>query len=218
MIIIIGLGNPGKKFEKTRHNVGFRIVDEFTKRNNFPKFKLSKNFLAEISEGSFNGKKIILAKPQTFMNNSGRAIKLLIQKRLKKAMAELRRRYDFLWVIHDDIDLPLGKIRISVGRGAAGHKGVQSIIDELETKDFMRFRVGIKLNSKCKMQNYIPPHHPPAKAGPSSELQFKIQNFVLKKFTKDEEKIMKKIIKKAVKAIECSLKLGPEKAMQKYNK
>ncbi|PIR72043.1 MAG: aminoacyl-tRNA hydrolase, partial [Candidatus Nealsonbacteria bacterium CG10_big_fil_rev_8_21_14_0_10_36_228] len=72
MILIVGLGNPGKKFQKTRHNIGFRIVDEFTRKNNFPKFKLSKKFNAEISEGILGGEKILLAKPQTFMNLSGK--------------------------------------------------------------------------------------------------------------------------------------------------
>ena len=77
MILIVGLGNPGKKFEKTRHNIGFRIVDEFAKKNNFPRFKLSKKFLAEISEEILVGEKIILTKPQTFMNESGKAVKKL---------------------------------------------------------------------------------------------------------------------------------------------
>ena len=77
MIIIVGLGNPGKKYKSTRHNVGFQVVDEFAKENNFPEFKLSKKFNALVSENIINGKKIILAKPQTFMNNSGKPVKTL---------------------------------------------------------------------------------------------------------------------------------------------
>jgi PTH1 family peptidyl-tRNA hydrolase len=197
------LGNPGKKFQKTRHNLGFRVLEEFLKENNFPKFKLSKKFKAEISEGEIFGKKIILAKPQTFMNESGKAVKLLTKTYLPATRLRSRRwqagnlKPKTLFVIHDDIDLPLGEIKISIGRGSAGHKGVQSIIDELGTKNFVRFRVGI--------MNY--------------ELGIKkIEKFVLEKFTKTEEKIVKKLIKKTVEAIEFALKEGIEKTMQKFNK
>jgi len=192
MILIVGLGNPGKKFEKTRHNIGFRIVDEFAKKNNFPRFKLSKKFLAEISEEILVGEKIILTKPQTFMNESGKAVKLLTKTYHLKSNA--------LIVIHDDIDLTLGKVRIVKNRGSAGHKGVQSIIDKLNTKEFVRFRIGINPSSTF---------HVAVK---------NVENFVLQKFNKEEEKIVKEVIKKTVEAIECSLKLGPEKAMQKFNK
>jgi len=168
MILIVGLGNPGKKYAKTRHNIGFRVVDELK---------------------SLNLKRVILVKPKTFMNLSGKAVKSLMTKYKVPPLN--------LWVIHDDIDLPLGKIRISVGRGAAGHKGVESIIKELGTKNFVRFRIGI-----CP------------KAGKPKN----IEKFVLQKFNKEEEKIVKEVIKKTAKAIEFSLKAGLEKAMSKYNK
>jgi len=188
MMLVLGLGNPGKKFEKTRHNVGFLVVNEFRKKNDFPDFKLSKKLAAEISEGFLNSEEIILAKPQTFMNASGRAVKMLNKKyRIKNAD---------LWVIHDDIDLPLGKIRISVGRSSAGHKGVQSIINEIRTKNFVRFRIGIKPEEK----------------------QNKTEKFVLEKFKKDEEKNLKEIIEKTVEAIESAIIDGLEKAMSEYNK
>lgn len=200
MILIIGLGNPGKKYEKTRHNVGFKAVTAFQVKNGFSDFKFSKKLKAEISEGILDSKKIVLAKPQTFMNLSGKAIKLLIQKRLKKAVAELRRMPDFLWIIHDDIDLPFGKIKIVKSRGAAGHKGVESIIRELKTKDFVRFRIGIKpINSEQRTTNNI-------------------EKFVLQKFNKEEEKIVKEVIRKTVEAIEIALKDGLEKAMNEFNK
>jgi PTH1 family peptidyl-tRNA hydrolase len=196
MIIIVGLGNPGKKFEKTRHNLGFMIVESLKlKVKSFSDWKNIKKFQSKISEGEIFGQKVILAKPQTFMNNSGKAVKLLT----KTYTLDPKN----LIVIHDDLDLPLGKIRIVKNRGSAGHKGVQSIIDELGTKNFVRFRIGIRPNSKFKMQN--------------AKLKFKIQNFVLQKFNKDEEKILEGVIKKTIEAIECSLKLGLEKAMQKYN-
>jgi PTH1 family peptidyl-tRNA hydrolase len=196
MKIIVGLGNPGEKFEKTRHNLGFRIIDEFSRKNKFPKFKMRKEFFAMVSEKKIGKEKIILAKPQTFMNNSGKAIKLLTKSFKLKA--------ESLFVIHDDLDLPLGKMKISIGRGSAGHKGVQSIIDELETKNFVRFRIGIKPNSKFKMQN--------------AKLKFKIQNFVLEKFNKKEEKILKEVIEMACRAIEMVIKEGIEKAMSELNK
>jgi PTH1 family peptidyl-tRNA hydrolase len=168
MILIVGLGNPGKKYEKTRHNVGFRVIDEL---------------------GFLNKKGVVLAKPKVFMNLSGGAVKSLITK------------YGIpvsnLWVIHDDIDLPLGKIRISKSRGAAGHKGVESIIKELKTKSFVRFRIGIQ----------------PKTGKPRSS-----EKFVLQKFTKGEERTVKEVIKKSVEAIEMVLREGLEKGMTKYNK
>ncbi len=135
MILITGLGNPGEKFKKTRHNVGFQVLDEFAKRNDFPDFRFSRKFNSLLSEGFLDEKKIILAKPQTFMNESGKAIKSLVSSFKPQASR--------VWVIHDDIDLPLGKIRIAISRGAAGHRGIESIIKELGTKNFIRFRIGI---------------------------------------------------------------------------
>ncbi len=188
MKIICGLGNPGKKFEKTWHNVGFLALDEFQKRNNFPKFKLVKKFESKISKKKINNEKIILVKPQTFMNNSGRAVKLLIEN--------WKLEIGNLIVVHDDIDLLLGKIKISIGKGSGGHKGVQSIIDELKTKNFIRIRVGI-----C----------------PKSGKPKNLEKFVLRKIEKRKEKIIKEILKRTCKAIEILLKGNLEKAMQKFN-
>jgi len=145
MKLIIGLGNPGEKYEKTRHNIGFRAVDKFQRNNNFPEFSFPKKFQAEISKGILNNEKIIIAKPQTFMNLSGKAIKALI----KNYKLETKN----LIIVHDDIDLPLEKIRIVKNRGAGGHRGVESIIQGLGTKNFIRFRFGINPNAKIKMQN-----------------------------------------------------------------
>jgi len=192
MILVVGLGNLGKKFEKTRHNFGFQIIEEMKKKDNFSDFKLLKKFKAGISQGKIDNQKVILAKPQTFMNNSGQAIKLLV--------TNYSLLVTNLWVVHDDIDLPLGEIKISKGRGSAGHKGVQSIIDELGTKDFVRFRVGIR--SKNNKQRTIN----------------NIEEFVLLKFNKEEEKILKKVIKETCQAIEMALKENLENAMSKFNK
>lgn len=191
MILIVGLGNPGRRFQKTRHNLGFRVVDEFKKENNFPRFKLSQEANALISQGIFERKKIILAKPQTFMNSSGEAIKKLIMRR-KLPIANL-------WLIHDEIDLSLGKIKIVKNRGGAGHKGVQSVINELGTKNFVRFRIGIgRENLKEKRQ--------------------KLNEFLLEKFRKEEETIIKEVIKRTTRAIKMAIIYGLEKAMTEFNK
>ena len=198
MILIVGLGNPGIKYKRTRHNIGFRVLDEFQRENNFPDFKFSrlrqgyggqaKKFNTLISEGNIGRKKVILAKPQTFMNNSGQAVKnLTIHYSLP---------FINLIVVHDDIDLPLGKIRISKSRGSAGHKGIESIIKELRSKNFVRIRIGIR-NQELRIKN--------------------IEKFVLQKFTEEEEKIIKKIIKESCSALKIILSEGLEKAMNKFN-
>lgn len=168
MFLIIGLGNPGKKYEKTRHNIGSRIINELK---------------------VLNLKNVILAQPSTFMNLSGKAVKDLYKKnKIKKEK--------FVLIIHDDIDLPLGKIKIVKNRGAGGHKGVESIIRELGTKDFIRFRIGI-----C-----------PKNGKPKNP-----EKFVLQKFDKEEEKIIKEVIKRTAEAIEFFLSEGLEKTMSKFN-
>jgi PTH1 family peptidyl-tRNA hydrolase len=194
MKVIVGLGNPGKKFKKTRHNLGFMVVESLkSKFKNFSNWKKSRKFLSEISEGKIDGERVILAKPQTFMNNSGKAVKSLIRNfLLNKAMAELSRH---LFVIHDDIDIPIGKFKISIGRGPAGHKGVQSIIDEIGRKDFVRFRIGIG----------------------KEEVGIRKKEFVLEKFSKKEEKVLKEVIKKTVEAIEIAIAEGLGKAMSEFN-
>ena len=195
MKIIVGLGNPGKEFERTRHNLGFVVIDEFAKKNRFPKFKLKKEFLAMISEKKIGKEKIVLAKPQTFMNNSGKAVKLLIEN--------WKLKIENLTVIHDDLDIPFGKIKISFGRGSAGHKGVQSIIDEIGTKNFVRFRVGIGTGSNRTASNRAKSNR---------------KDLVLQKFSKKEEKALKRVIDLTCKAIEISIKEGVGKAMSEFNK
>lgn len=146
MILIVGLGNPGRRYKKTRHNVGFMAIDIFKKK--------------------LSGKDTMLFKPQNYMNNSGKAV--------AKQISNFQIPISNLYVIHDDIDLPLGTVRISKNISSAGHKGVQSIIDELGTKDFTRVRIGIQPKTG-KPQN--------------------TEKFVLEKFSKEEEKIIKKVIK-----------------------
>jgi PTH1 family peptidyl-tRNA hydrolase len=185
MIIIIGLGNPGIKFQNTRHNVGFTAIDEFAKENNFPEFKLQKKSNALISDK--NG--VILVKPQTFMNESGKAIKEIISNKETSNIV----------VIHDDIDLPVGKIKIVKERGSAGHKGVESIIQSISNDGLIRLRVGIG----------------PASAKASA---VKAIDVVLEKFSEQEQELIDSVVKKAAKAIDLFIKEGLDSAMNEYNK
>ena len=199
MFLIIGLGNPGKKYENTRHNIGFMAVDEIAANFQFLSlqdisrretiFNFQSILNAKISKGIFKDRKIILIKPQTFMNNSGVAVKKLI----RNLKLEIRN----LIVIHDDLDLPFGKIRIRPAGSSAGHKGLQSIINNLQSDNFIRIRIGIKNELTEKL---------PA------------EKFVLKKFNRAEQKILKeKILPQIPQIIETVLESGVEKAMNQYN-
>ncbi|OGZ84061.1 MAG: aminoacyl-tRNA hydrolase [Candidatus Staskawiczbacteria bacterium RIFOXYD1_FULL_39_28] len=183
MIIIIGLGNPGKKFENTRHNVGFMAIDEFAKKNNFPDFVLNKKANALISENN----KIILAKPQTFMNESGKAVRVLTKPYILNPKP-------LLVIVHDDIDLKVGKIKIVKERGSAGHKGVESIIKNIGNEGLIRIRIGI-----------------------GGQNDVKAMKVVLKKFSKNEQKIINGVIFKTTDAIDSLIKNGHEKATNEFN-
>jgi len=181
MILIIGLGNPGFKYRKTRHNIGFMALDSFQKENNFPKFRQNKKAKAEITKGEINGQEVFLAKPQTFMNNSGSAVKFLTK--------ENGFNKNTLIVAHDDFDLPFAEVKISQNISSGGHKGVQSIIDALKTQNFTRARIGIR----------------PIIEGLSSEADstnLKAENFVLKRFSKQEEKKLAEILTQAVRTMQ----------------
>lgn len=135
MKLIIGLGNPGKKYEMTRHNAGFLYADFLRQELGFPSFVLDKKMSAEISSGKINNEKILIVKPQTFMNLSGEAVLKLLQF--------YKLSHSDIIVIHDDLDIALGKFKVAVSSRSAGHNGVQSIIDVLGTKNFRRIRLGI---------------------------------------------------------------------------
>lgn len=188
MKIIVGLGNPGKDYENTWHNVGFLALDEFIKENNFPELSLNKKFTAEISENKFHGEKIIIAKPHTYMNESGKSVKKLMD--FYKASAN-----DFI-IIHDDVDLAIGRIKISFDRGSAGHKGVQSIFTETGKENFIRVRIGIS---------------------PQKGKGNKAIATVLRKISGSEKIQIKKSIKNTAEAIITIIDSGIEKAMTRYN-
>lgn len=149
MKIIVGLGNPGKKYKDAFHNVGFRAVDAFCNKNRIESdFKENKKFVAEVLETELNSEKIIFAKPLTFMNKSGEAVSKIINF-YKNSLQNLT-------VLHDDLDIELGKIKVSFARGAAGHRGIESIIQHLGTNEFNRIRIGIKKeNLKMTPEMYV---------------------------------------------------------------
>ena len=168
MKLIVGLGNPGKEYEQTRHNAGFLFVDylasviarsEATKQS---QFKFDKYSESEVLKGELDGKVVILAKPQTFMNDSGRAV--------SKLTSNNQLTTNNLIVVHDDLDLKLGEFKISSGKGPKVHNGILSIEEHLHTKDFVRVRIGVDNRSN---ENRIDGH-----------------TYVLQRFTEEEVKIV----------------------------
>jgi PTH1 family peptidyl-tRNA hydrolase len=181
MKAVVGLGNPGKKYKKTRHNIGYCVIDAITKSSKFKvqSSKLIKKFNAEIAQGKISDEKILLVKPQTFMNESGKAV---------KAVASFYKiNPEDIWVLSDDIDLQLGKIRIRLEGSSGGHKGLQSIIDCLSNQNFPRIRIGIRTSKADKI--------------PAEE-------YVLQKFSKKEINIVDDAIEKAIGEIKKALKYG----------
>ena len=148
MVIIFGLGNPGKEYEKTKHNIGFLIVDEIAKKFDF-KFKKNANLFSEAAEGKINQNKIILIKPTAFMNQTGQAV--------TAGLKYYRANAKEMLVIHDDADLPLGEIRFKESGSSAGHRGVQSIIDSLSAHEFKRLRFGIgrPINQNIPLEEWV---------------------------------------------------------------
>jgi PTH1 family peptidyl-tRNA hydrolase len=178
---IIGLGNPGKEYEGTRHNLGFTAIENVKlKMQNCSDWKLQKRANAMVAECLFTNTKVVLAKPQTFMNDSGRAVKSLTTTYKLKATS--------LFVVHDDLALSLGTIRIRMDGSSGGHKGVQSIIDSLHNEDFTRIRIGI---------------------GPSREIK-DAKKFVLQKFSKKEQEVIQRAIEEVNNVITEMIEKGVE--------
>ncbi len=172
MKLIIGLGNPGKKYEKTRHNIGFMVLDELhteLEKHGINEWSLSKKFNAVVAGCTIGDQKIILAKPMTYMNASGHAVQVIGQ--FYKATL------NDLIVVHDDKDLKLGDIKVQRDRGHAGHNGIKSIIECLKSQNFTRVRVGIAPENEKKMSD--------------------VPKFVLGKFGLTERGKVKETIKKA---------------------
>lgn len=183
--MIVGLGNPGKEYHKNRHNIGFMAIEEIAKSFGFENRKVKSK--AIIMEGKQNNRKIILAKPQTYMNLSGSSVAPLI--RFYKVAPEN------LIVIHDDLDLPALSIRLRPNGGAGGQKGVASIIQNLGTQDFNRVRVGIG--------------RPPGR--------MEAANYVLKNFSKQEESELPFLLNTIKEAVIAIMESGIEVAMNQFN-
>lgn len=184
-MIILGLGNIGKEYENTHHNVGFMALDRVALSNKL-EFKLEKKFNAFVAEYIYNGEKHLLIKPTTYMNNSGIAIRQVIDY-YKKDISELL-------VIYDDLDLPLGNIRIRKTGSAGGHNGMKSIIAHLGSQNFNRVRVGIKKGKEVDTIDYV-----------------------LSKFSKKELETMNVTLDKMPNLIDDFLKNGIDYIMNNYN-
>jgi len=200
MFYVMGLGNPGDEYENTRHNTGRMAVERLFKDLNAPEFEFNKKSNALVSENKIGKEKITLVLPETFMNKSGNAVSYFIKPKLKTSKKGLEN----LVVVHDDIDLPLGTLKISYNKGTGGHKGLDSIVKAVKTKEFVRVRIGIS-PATCKGKIKKP------------EGEDKIIDFILGKFKPTEMDIIKKTFKKASEAIQTLVTEGRDKAMNLFN-
>ena len=187
MKLIVGLGNPGRVYVNNRHNVGFQCLDFLARRHGISLAR--RRARAQIGSGEIAAVNVILAKPRTFMNLSGEAVAQLL-KRFSIPLSDLI-------VVYDDLDLPLGKIRIREWGGSGGHRGMESIIAHLGSKDFPRIRVGIN-------------------PGQDTE-ELKTPDYVLSDFTSEEKVIIEEVYIKVADAIYCILAEGIATAMNKFN-
>ncbi len=184
--LVVGLGNPGEKYEETRHNVGSMVADELGKRGSFSIQKVKYHALT--STATIGGQGALVMKPTTYMNLSGEAV------------GEAARFYkippDHVLVISDDVDLPLGKLRIRTNGSAGGHNGLKSIIQHLGSDQFPRLKVGV---------------------GGKPHPDYDMADWVLSKFQGEDKKLIDETVKRAAEAVECLLKDGPQKAMNRFN-
>jgi len=193
MNLIVGLGNPGQGYANNRHNIGFICLSHFARTQGICFDK--KQGRARIGTGEVAGNKIVVAKPQTYMNLSGESVSRLIKK--------FNISLDNLLVIHDDLDLPLGKIRIRYGGSSGGHKGIDSIINELGSQDFTHLRVGIGRPAKNE--------------GTTEFSDDEIITYVLGDFTPEEKQTITQTIPRVSEAIYYLLTEGLTAAMNRYN-
>lgn len=186
---MVGLGNPGLKYEFTRHNIGFRVVDGLAQDIEI-EFKKVKSYYSLISRGMINNHKVMLVKPQTFMNLSGRAV--------SKVVSYYKIPLQDLLIVYDDLNLEFGQIRIRKKGSTGGHKGMESIMQYLHSEEIPRLRIGI--------------------GNPLVNFNFDYVSYVLSNFNRGEEGKIKETIKLSTKAIKTVIEEGFEKAMRKYNK
>lgn len=185
--IVAGLGNPGKEYSKTRHNMGFIVVEELARRHHLS-FNSSR-FNADISKGTIEGQQTILVKPQSYMNRSGFPV--------QQISSYFKIETENIIIIHDDLDLSFGRIMIVKDRGHGGHNGIRSIIESLGTKNFTRIRVGV--------------------GRPTKESLNEVAGYVLGRFAEDEQKQIDTIIKTAADACTLILSNNVQAAMNLFN-
>lgn len=189
MKIVVGLGNPGLKYEFTRHNIGFRIVDSLAQDIEI-EFKKVKSYYSLISRGMINNHKVMLVKPQTFMNLSGRAV--------SKVVSYYKISFRDLLIVYDDLNLELGQVRIRKKGSAGGHKGMESIMQYLNSEDVPRLRIGI--------------------GNPAVNFNFNCVSYVLSNFNNEEKDKIREVIQLSTDAIKTITQNGFEKTMRKYNR
>ena len=194
MRYIVGLGNPGEEYEMTRHNAGRMAVLAFVKKEGIDTPEFDKKLKALVAKGEIGGEKFQVILPETFMNKSGDSL---------KSLALSAKKAENLVVVHDDIDLPLGKVKISFGKNSGGHKGVESVIKAVKTINFTRVRIGISsTNAKGVVKK------------PSGD---KFLDYIVGKFKPAELAEMKKSAKKSAEALGVIVSDGTEKAMGEFN-
>lgn len=189
MKLIVGLGNPGDKYENTRHNMGFMVLDRLADKNeeSGERWKSESKFQSEVFNYTLDAKSYTLLKPQTFMNNSGKSVSLFAHY-YKVDPQDIA-------VVYDDLDIPLGSLRVRMGGSAGGHNGIKSIIQELGTDEFMRIRIGIGNDNQ-----YLPS-----------------EEFVLETFHPSEKNEVEKIIEKTVADIQLIMENGIEKYLSTHH-
>ncbi len=194
-MLIVGLGNPGKEYEKTRHNAGRIILEYIAKANDFLDWKNDMKTKSLRAKGEVDSEKFDFMLPETFMNNSGNAVTPIIDgpKKLKN-----------LVVVYDDLDIPVGSLKISFNRSSGGHNGLESVIKRVKSKEFVRIRIGVS------------PHTPTGKLRkPKGEKD--VLKFLLGNFKDDELKEIKKLSKKVSEILVLISAEGKDKAMSLYN-
>ncbi|KKW43780.1 MAG: Peptidyl-tRNA hydrolase [Parcubacteria group bacterium GW2011_GWB1_57_6] len=194
-LIIVGLGNPGKEYEKTRHNAGRNAVELLAKQEGFGEFDFNKKANALVVAGRIGKEAVTLVLPETMMNNSGKAAAAFVKS--PKAAKNLL-------VVHDDLDLPLGTIKMVFGRGSGGHKGVESVMRAARTQDFARIRIGISAPGKKNQAKKV-------------QGEEKVIKQVIGKWKPGEEATAKKIFKKAAEALRLFATEGISSATQFAN-
>jgi PTH1 family peptidyl-tRNA hydrolase len=193
--LIVGLGNPGGQYAGTRHNIGFMAIDRVFEA--FPGTTIQSDNRAHLYQSEIHNQRVLLLKPQTYMNRSGMAV--------REILYHYEEAPEHIVVIYDDLDLEIGRLRIRKRGGHGGHKGIKSIIECLETKEFVRIRMGIGRPERPVIID-------------KESWQEQIVNYVLQPFDQDEQPVISAGLKRCVEAIECLVANQIETAMNRYNR